>query len=103
LRLYIYPYLDQETNRLTTVENLAIPSRLQKLYGYLVDNGNIRSLESYTPEHLSMFSPDALKKIQAGDASWEVMVPLEVARVIKQQRFLGYRPAAQEERVARSA
>ena len=92
LRLYIYPFLDPETNRLTTVENMAVATGLQKLYGYLVDNGNIRSLETYTPEHLSMFSPDALKKIQAGDSSWEIMVPLEVARVIKQQRFLGYRP-----------
>ena len=91
LRLYIYPFLDPETKRLTTVENMAIPPRLQKLYGYLVDNGSIRALETYTPEHLSMFSPDALKKIQAGDSSWEIMVPLEVARVIKQQRFLGYR------------
>jgi hypothetical protein len=92
LRLYIYPFLDRETNRLTTVENMAVATRLQKLYGYLVDNGNIRSLETYTPEHLSMFSPDALKKIQAGDSSWEIMVPIEVARVIKQQRFLGYHP-----------
>jgi hypothetical protein len=39
-----------------------------------------------------MFSLDALKKIQASDPAWEKMVPTEVARVIKEQRFLGYRP-----------
>ena len=57
----IYPFLDTEMNRLTTVENLAVAPGLQKLYGYLVDNGNIRALEAYTAEHLTMFSPDALK------------------------------------------
>jgi hypothetical protein len=107
LRLYIYPFLDPATNRLTTVENVAVPPHLQKLYGYLVDNGNVRALDSYTKEHLSIFSRDALKKIQAGDPSWETMVPAEVARVIKEQRFLGYRPNAGDadrqavERVAR--
>lgn len=91
LRLYIYPFLDPSTNALTTVENLAVAPHLQKLYGYLVDNGSVRPLESYTTEHLSIFSRDALKRIQSGDSSWEKMVPVEVAKVIKERRFLGYR------------
>jgi hypothetical protein len=94
LRLYIYPFLDPAAKALTTVENLAVAPHLQKLYGYLVDSGSVRALERYTPEHLTIFSRDALKKIQAGDASWEQMVPEDVARVIKEQRFLGYRPGA---------
>ncbi len=94
LRLYIYPFLDALNNRLTTVENLAVAPHLQKLYGHLVDDGKIRALESYTPEHLTIFSRDALKRIQAGDSSWENMVPPEVAKVIKEQRFLGYRPSS---------
>ena len=94
LRLYIYPFMDSDTGGLTTVENLNVSPDLHKLYGYLVDNGSIRALESYTREHLSMFSIDALKKIQASDRTWESMVPAEVARVIKEQRFLGYRPDA---------
>jgi hypothetical protein len=92
LRLYIYPFMDSDTGGLTTVENLNVSPDLHKLYGYLVDNGSIRALESYAREHLSMFSIDALKKIQAADRTWETMVPAEVARVIKEQRFLGYRP-----------
>jgi hypothetical protein len=91
LRLYIYPFQDPATNRLTTVDNLAVAPHLQKLYGYLIDNGSVRPLESYTAEHLTIFSRDALKRIQSGDPSWEKMVPAEVARVIKERRFLGYR------------
>jgi hypothetical protein len=96
LRLYIYPFRAPATNQITTVENLGVAPHLQKLYGYLVDSGNIRALESYTPDHLSIFSRDALKKIQAGDPSWEKMVPPDVAKVIKEQRFLGYRPGTAE-------
>jgi hypothetical protein len=96
LRLYIYPFLDPTTKGLTTVENLAVAPHLQKLYGFLVENGNVRALESYTPEHLSIFSRDALKRIQSGDSSWEAMVPIDVARVIKERRFLGYRVATSD-------
>ena len=39
LRLYIYPLLDQATGKLVTVDNLEVAPHLQKLYGYLVDNG----------------------------------------------------------------
>ncbi len=96
LRLYIYPFRDPANNQITTVDNLAVAPHLQKLYGYLVESGNIRALERYTPDHLAIFSRDALKKIQQGDESWERMVPADVAKVIKEQRFLGYRPSASE-------
>jgi hypothetical protein len=91
LRLYIYPFQDPSSGQLTTVENLSLPAPLQKLYAFLVDTGAVRPLKTYTPEHLSIFSRDALKKIQTGDSSWEHMVPASVAKVIKEQRFLGYR------------
>jgi len=91
LHLYIYPLLDAATKGLITVDNLEVPQNLQKLYAYLVESGNIRALESFTPEYLPMFSRDALQKIQTGDPGWEDMVPPEVARVIKERRFFGHR------------
>jgi len=33
-----------------------------------------------------------LRRIQVGDASWEDMVPPEIAEVIKQRGFFDYRP-----------
>jgi hypothetical protein len=91
LRLYIYPLLDQRSGAITTVDNLDIAARLHKLYGYLVDNGFIKQLENVNRDYLHIFSRDALRKIREGDASWETMVPPEVAEVIKRRRFLGYR------------
>lgn len=92
LRLYIYPLLDQATGRLVTVDNLEVAAHLHKLYGYLVDNGSIKQLENVNRDYLHIFSRDALRKIRAGDASWESMVPPQVAAVIKNRRFLGYLP-----------
>ena len=93
LRLYIYPFLDPATGKLTTVDNLEIAPGLHKLYGYLVDNGFIKQLENVNRDYLKIFSRDALRKIREGDASWETMVPPEVADVIKRRRFLGYHPS----------
>ncbi len=97
LRLYIYPLLDKASGTLTTVANLDLPARLQKLYGYLVDSGLIKQLENVNREYLHIFSRDALNRIRAGDPSWETMVPAEVAAVIKHRRFLGYRPSSTPE------
>jgi len=92
LRLYIYPLLDQATGKLVTVDNLEVAAHLHKLYGYLVDNGSIKQLENVNRDYLHIFSRDALRKIRAGDVSWESMVPPQVAAVIKSRRFLGYLP-----------
>jgi hypothetical protein len=92
LRLYIYPLLDPSSGKLVTVDNLEIEPHLRKLYGYLVDGGFIVQLENVNRDYLHIFSRDALRKIRDGDASWESMVPPQVAEVIKRRRFLGYRP-----------
>jgi hypothetical protein len=42
---------------------------------------------------LHIFSRDVLRRIKEEDASWESMVPPEIAEVIKQRRFFGYREA----------
>jgi len=101
LRLYIYPLLDRTTGSLVTVDTLEVPPNLRKLYGYLVDNQFIRQLENVNRDYLPMFSRDALRKIKVGDATWEQMVPDEVARVIKQRRFFGYCPPENVEPAAR--
>jgi hypothetical protein len=91
LRLYIYPLLDQATRKLTTVDTLEVAPGLRKLYGYLADRGHIKQLTGVNESYLGIFSRDALRKIRAGDHTWEQMVPREVADVIKARRFLGYR------------
>jgi hypothetical protein len=91
LKLYVYPYLDPETQKLSTVQNLEVAPELQKLYGYLVDRGCIQQLEGYDPNCLKIFSTDVLERIKAGDETWEGMVPVEIADIIKRRGFFGYK------------
>jgi hypothetical protein len=94
LRLYIYPLLDQKSEELITAQNLQVAPGLRNLYAYLLGHGSIRQLDNVNRDYLRIFSREALRKIRSGDASWEAMVPPEVAAVIKKRRFLGYQPSA---------
>ncbi len=91
LKLYIYPLMDRQSGALTTVENLQIADELRSLYEYLVGRGCIEQLDNYNPEYLTIFSRDVIAQIKAGDPSWSDHVPSEVAEVIRQHGFFGYR------------
>ena len=52
--------------------------------------GSFVPLDNYRAEYLSIFSRDVLKRIAAGDDTWESMVPKEVADLIKQKSFFDY-------------
>jgi hypothetical protein len=94
LKLYVYPLKDGATGDLTTVDNLAVAPELTKLYGYLADRGSFVALDNFKAEYLSIFSRDVLKKIAAGDEAWTEMVPEQVAGLIKQRKFFGYKNGA---------
>ena len=91
LMLYVYPLKDPQTGTLTTVENFPVSQRLGGLYAHLVASGAIRQLENYDPRYLPIFSRDVLEKIRRGDASFESMVPTEVARVVREHGRFGWR------------
>jgi len=93
LRIYVYPLLEAASNALTTVENLNVAPDLRKLYGHLVDRGCIVQLENFDRSILHIFSRDALKRIKAGDPTWQDMVPTEIADVIRKRGLFGYHPS----------
>jgi hypothetical protein len=93
-KLFVYPWRDQKTEALTTVENLVVPREVEKLHAYLVDRGSILPCRTFNPEYLRILSRDVLRRIQSGDASWEKDVPPEIANVIKQRALFGYKPPA---------
>ena len=92
LRVYVYPLRDADTSELRTVENVELPPAIRSLYAYLVEQGRIRQLKRFDEGVLHIFSRDVLKRIKAGDSTWEGMVPEAVAQVIQKRRFFGYQP-----------
>ena len=90
LRIYVYPLRDQATGLLNTVENVEMPGDLRSLYRHLVERSRIKQLDNFDASVLHIFSRDVLKRIKDDNASWESMVPPEIAEVIKRRRFFGY-------------
>lgn len=90
LKLYIYPFAGDDSQVLTTTENLEIADDLKQLYGHLIRRGNIEDLTNYDRGCLSIFSRDVLSRISSEDDSWESLVPEAVAQVIKDRHYFGY-------------
>ena len=95
LKVYVYPCKDTTTGSLITADNLVVAPHLRHLYSYLLENLNIQSLRGFNEEYLPIFSRDVLKKIQNRDATWESMVPRQVAALIKERKLFGYEDTAQ--------
>jgi hypothetical protein len=91
LKLYVYPMVDEKTGQLLTATKLEVAPNLSSLFRYLIDNEFIQEITDYDPEYLRIHPPDALAKLQSGDPAWEGMVPPEVAEIIKNRQFFGYR------------
>jgi hypothetical protein len=91
LRIYVYPLLDQASGKICTVQNLKMPGDLHSLYCHLVERGRIKQLDNFDESVLHIFSRDVLRRIKDHDASWEAMVPQEIAEMIKHRHYFGYR------------
>lgn len=87
LKLFVYPALDKTTGDIRTIENLAVPPSLQKLYDYLKERGSFIGLENSDREMLSIYPKDVLCSIAAGDGKWKAMVPAEVVETIESKRL----------------
>ncbi len=90
LKLFVYPYIDQKTRELVTIDKLEVKPSLRQLYGYLVDRRCIVQLTDINHAFLDIYSPEVLNKIRARNTEWETMVPPAVAAAIKSRGLFGY-------------
>ena len=97
LKLYVYPVQPSPDDELKTVDDIKVQPEIQPLYDYLAGRGSFVNLDNYRPEYLPIFSRDVLRRIAANDDSWEIMVPEQVAELIKRRAFFGYvKPAVRD-------
>ena len=93
LKLYVYPMIDEKSGKLLTAKQVEVAPNLRSLFQYLIDNRHIEEISDYRKEFLRIYPPAVLAKLKSGDESWEEMVPPEVAQIIKEREFFGYRAA----------
>jgi hypothetical protein len=82
-----------EAGVIHTSDNLDVQGEMRSLYRHLVERGKIKRFESFDEGVLHIFSRDVLQRIKSGDRSWEEMVLVEIAEIIKQRRFFGCQKA----------
>jgi hypothetical protein len=91
VKLYVYPWRDPVTGKVTTAENMKVAPHLQNLYAYLVENHYVESIHKHNVDYLPIFSRDVLARIQTYDTSWETMVPPQIVEIIKRDKLFGFR------------
>jgi hypothetical protein len=85
--------IDERTGKIITATETEVAPNLRSLFQYLIDNRYIEEIADYQKEFLRIYPAAVLAKLKVGDKSWEKMVPPEVAQIIKEREFFGYRAA----------
>ncbi len=93
VKLFIYPFKNPGTGQIVTAGDLALPQSVRHLYSHFVETGLIEAIKNVDLRRLDVLPGEVLAKMRRGDASWEMMVPTESARMIKDRKFFGYRPS----------
>ena len=91
LRVYLYPFKDQETGEVITSENLKVHPRIKELYKFFKYNGKVVDIEQYDPTILDVFSREVLRMIADGQSGWEEMLPEKTTAMIKQHNLFSYK------------
>jgi hypothetical protein len=91
VKLYVYPWRDPVTGKVSTAENMLVSPHLRNLYAHLIENRCIESIHKHNVEYLPIFSRDVLARIQTYDPSWETMVPAPIVEIIKRDKLFGFR------------
>lgn len=90
VKVYLYPYLEKESNELLTAQNLKVSDHLKDLYKFFKLNDKIQDIEDYNPENLKIHSRKILKQINNCETGWEGSLPGDVAAIIKEKGMFGY-------------
>ncbi|MGM5631801.1 TonB-dependent receptor [Apibacter raozihei] len=90
MKIYLYPYIDINSEELLTSENLRVNDNLKDLYKYFKKNERIVDIKEYDEAHLRIYGKKILAQIAMGITGWEDKVPKEVANMIKERGMFGF-------------
>ena len=97
LKVYLYPFKDQETGKVTNSENLKVHPRMKELYKFFKHNGKLVDIEKYNPDIMDIFSREVLQMINDRIPGWEEMLPEGIPRMIKEKQLFGYKEVTIED------
>lgn len=91
VKMLVYPAHIHGTKDLYTLENFAVPTKIQGLYSHMIENNRLEDIKGVNTSLLDIFSDNVLKMIKEGEMSdWENMVPKNITHEIKQNCLFNY-------------
>ena len=82
-KLYVYPEKADNGDRLLASDSVSLSARVKPLMEYFKKNNFIQDIKDFNPNVANIWSRKVVEKIEAGDPSWETMVPVSVAEAVK--------------------
>ncbi len=92
MKMYIYPGLNEKTNKLITSGDIHFTDETINLYAYLKAKRRILDIKDINESYINIFSPMVLDRIRTSEPDWEKIVPAYVAETIKARNLFGYKP-----------
>ncbi len=102
VRLYVYPMhrdalaaycslppIAAGQGDIYTAANVQVAAHLRHLYAHLLENQHVVGVVDYDPAALAIPSRDVIRRIQALDPSWSMLVPPAAAELIRSRRLFG--------------
>ncbi|MFQ5666975.1 MAG: TonB-dependent receptor [Candidatus Binatia bacterium] len=93
VRLYVYPYRDQQSGQVVTVEDVRVAPEVRYLYAHLLARGVVQPIHAVDEAALHISPGEVLRRMQQGDPAWEGMVPEPAVPLIKACGCLGFERA----------
>ena len=90
LKVYVYPYNKLKDQKIMTIKNIEIDSKIKPLYDFYVSNKRLIDIKGYREEFLNIFSNKVLTMIRSNKKGWEDLVPTYVDNIIKENKLFGY-------------
>jgi hypothetical protein len=90
VKLLVYPTRAAAVGELATADSLSVQAEYRSLYAYFLQNRYIESIRDFEAAQLHVTPGDVLQKLRSSDPNWEILVPAQVARLIKERGLFGY-------------
>lgn len=91
IRIYAYPAIQEDSDKMMTSSNLPVPEGIKFLYKHLLDTKQIVEVVDYNPDLLHIFPYKVYQGIKEGKDDWQNMLPSSLARMIEEGGYFGYR------------
>ena len=86
-KLYVYPEKADNEDTLLASDSVTLTAAVKPLMEYFKNNNFIQDISDFNPNVANIWSRTVVEKIEAGDPSWETMVPATVAEAVKKSEL----------------